>query len=214
MRSDAACVSLALLLGACSGSSESGGPAPLSARAETISRTDSVKAAPGAAAATTAPSGDGFCEKTFGPGQKPFVAPVERPIGGVPAAVPTPAGWSYVNLWATWCKPCIEEMGLFARWRDGFQREGMGVSFDLWSIDALADEAALKSRVTTGLPGTVRWVESDAAFATFLDSVGLDKTAAIPIHLLVDPAKNLRCVRVGSIHPEDYAQVKSFIATH
>ena len=60
----------------------------------------------------------------------------------------------------------------------------------------------------------MRWVESDAAFATFLDSVGLDKTAAIPIHLLVDPAKNLRCVRVGSIHPEDYAQVKSFIATH
>ena len=31
-----------------------------------------------------------------------------------------------VNLWATWCKPCIEEMDLLGRWGKSLAAEGKG----------------------------------------------------------------------------------------
>ena len=41
------------------------------------------------------------------------------------------AGWRWVNLWATWCTPCVEEMALLRQWRDGFARDGAPVAFDV-----------------------------------------------------------------------------------
>ncbi|QQR91773.1 MAG: hypothetical protein IPJ88_08740 [Myxococcales bacterium] len=29
----------------------------------------------------------------------------------------TPKGWRWINVWATWCKPCIEEMPRLAAWK-------------------------------------------------------------------------------------------------
>ncbi|MCK6571803.1 hypothetical protein L6V77_12005 [Myxococcota bacterium] len=199
----------AVLLGACSGGGSDAPRAP----EEKISRTDSVKISPKAQAATNAaPPGASFCEKLYKPGEKPFKAPAERPISGVKPPPPRTAGWTYVNLWATWCKPCVEEMGLFGRWGEALAKDGLPVNMELWSIDAASDEDALRARVQNGLPGAARWVASEADFASFVEGVGLDKTAAIPIHILVDPAQNVRCVRVGSIHPEDYAQVKGIVS--
>lgn len=211
-RSDAA---LAVLLLGCSGP---GADAEAPAKKPTTvitSRGDSVPDAPKSAVAST-PGGNttgavGFCEKLYPPGAKPFTPPAERPLEGVPSSPPI-AGWTWVNLWATWCKPCVEEMGLFGRWGEALAKDGLPVNMELWSIDAGSDEDALRARVQNGLPGAARWVASDADFATFVEGVGLDKTAAIPIHILVDPAQNVRCVRVGSIHPEDYAQVKGIVS--
>ncbi len=201
-------LALSLATGACSG----GGDAPRPPE-EKISRTDSVKIAPKAQANASGPQpGASFCEKLYKPGEKPFKAPAERPIPGVKPPPARGPGWTYVNLWATWCKPCVEEMGLFGRWGEALAKDGLPVNMELWSIDAGSDEDALRARVQNGLPGAARWVASDADFATFVEGVGLDKTAAIPIHILVDPAQNVRCVRVGSIHPEDYAQVKGIVS--
>ena len=34
-----------------------------------------------------------------------------------PSSGPPPAsGWRWFNVWATWCKPCIDEMPLLAAW--------------------------------------------------------------------------------------------------
>ena len=196
------------LSSACSG----GGDAPRPAE-EKISRTDSVKVAPKSQTTTvaTAVPGASFCEKLYAPGEKPFKAPVERVLKGVKALEPAVAGWTYLNLWATWCKPCVEEMGNLGRWKEALAKDGNPINLELWSIDSGSDEDTLRARVQAGLPGNVRWVESEAAFAGFIESVGLDKTAAIPIHVLIDPAQNIRCVRVGAIHPEDFAQVKGVV---
>jgi len=205
---------LAVLLLGCSGP---GADAEAPAKKPTTvitSRGDSVPDAPKSAVAST-PGGNttgavGFCEKLYPPGAKPFTPPAERPLEGVTSSPPI-AGWTWVNLWATWCKPCIEEMGLFGRWKENLQREGTPVNVELWSIDAESDVGALKARAAQGLPGNVRWVASDAAFQSFLETIGVEKTAAIPIHVLVDPQRNTRCVRVGSIRPEDYALVKGLL---
>lgn len=199
---------LALFPLACSG--EASAPA---APEEKISRTDSVKVAPKSAASAdkSKPPGWGFCEMIYDPGQRPFTAPAERPIPGAKPVPSEPGRWTYLNLWATWCKPCLEEMGLFARWKEALAKDGLPINLELWSIDAAADQGALAARVATGLPGEPRWVESEEAFGKLLETLGLDKTAAIPIHVLIDGQKNVRCVRVGSIHPEDYAQVKAMV---
>jgi thiol-disulfide isomerase/thioredoxin len=148
-----------------------------------------------------------FCEKTWGPKEKKFTPAVTRAWGG---KWDRPEGWTWVNLWATWCKPCVEEMGLLNRWNEAFEREQLHVSFDLLSIDE--GDADLDSWQKKNLAGHISWIKSQEDFTAFLEGLGVDKNAAIPIHVLVDPAGYLRCVRVGSIHQENYGAVRALIA--
>src|SRR6185436_14226763 len=121
-----------------------------------------------------------------------------RPLEGS-AAAPAATGWRWLNVWATWCGPCVEEMGLLVKWRDALTREGAPVSFELLSIDSPDAEPELKKWQAKTLPGPIRWLRSDDDFPPFLDTLGIDRAAAIPIHVLIDPAGGVRCVRVGAI---------------
>jgi len=148
-----------------------------------------------------------FCEKTWAPKEKKFAAAATRAWGG---KWDRPSGWHWVNLWATWCKPCVEEMGLLNRWSEAFEREQLPVVFELLSIDE--DGADLDAWTKKNVPGHISWITSQEEFAKFLEGIGVDKNAAIPIHVLVDPDGWLRCVRVGSIHQENYGAVRALIA--
>ena len=153
-----------------------------------------------------------FCEKTWpanGDGAKPFVAAVTRPFGAAAGKV---AGWKWVNVWATWCKPCVEEMGVLLRWRDAISREGLPLTIDLLSIDETANQPALEEWKGKNLPGPISWIKSEEDFGVFLDGLGVDRNAAIPIHVLVDPANKVRCVRVGAIHEANYGSVRDLLA--
>ncbi|MBL8953284.1 MAG: TlpA family protein disulfide reductase [Myxococcaceae bacterium] len=155
------------------------------------------------------PRANRFCEKTWAPNVKKFTPAQTRDWGG---KWEKPAGWHWVNLWATWCKPCVEEMGLLNRWKEGFEREQLPVAFELLSIDESDAQAELEAWQKKNLPGHVSWVKSPADFAAFLEGLDVDKNAAIPIHVLVDPDGWLRCVRVGSIHQENYGSVRALIS--
>lgn len=163
-----------------------------------------------------------FCEKTYpaaGPEARRYEAPPGRPLpgaepsGGAGGASARGATWRWVNLWATWCAPCVDEMELLRRWRDGFSRDGMQVSFEFVSIDATDREQELAGWRSKGLPGPIRWLRSEGDLGPFLDSLGVDRSAMIPIHALVDASGRLRCVRVGAIHEQDYAAVKGLLAS-
>jgi thiol-disulfide isomerase/thioredoxin len=157
-----------------------------------------------------------FCERTYpagGEGARRWSAPPLRPLGATgSAAGAAPRGWTWVNLWATWCEPCVEEMGLLGRWRDGFSRDGVPVRFELLSIDEPEQEAALAAWQSKGLPGPIRWLRSGQDLGPLLDALGVERGAMIPIHALVDAAGWLRCVRIGAIHEQDYAAVKGLLA--
>ncbi len=167
-------------------------------------------------AASTAAAQGTFCESSYpagGEGARRYAAPPVRPLPGS-AAAPSPdtGTWTWVNLWATWCTPCVEEMELLGRWRDGFARDGTTVRFELVSIDAADREKDLLSWGSKGLPGPIRWLRSEQDLGPFLDALGVDRGAMIPVHALVDPSGWLRCVRVGAIHEQDYAAVKGLLA--
>ncbi len=169
-------------------------------------------------AAASASAQSAFCEKTYpagGEGARRYAPPPQRPLpgaeGGSTAAAASGTGWTWVNLWATWCGPCVDEMELLGRWRDGFSRDGTQVSFELVSIDDQDRGKELGAFHSKGLPGPIRWLRSEPDLGPLLDSLGVARDAMIPIHALVDASGWLRCVRVGAIHEQDYAAVKGFL---
>jgi thiol-disulfide isomerase/thioredoxin len=161
-----------------------------------------------------------FCEKSYPPGgegARRWVGPPQRPLPGAAdgttgTGATTAAAWTWVNLWATWCAPCVEEMELLGRWREGFSRDGMQVRFELLSIDDPEHEKDLAAWRSKPVPGPIRWIRSEGDLGPLLESLGIDRGAMIPIHALVDASGWLRCVRVGAVHEQDYAAVKGVLA--
>jgi thiol-disulfide isomerase/thioredoxin len=176
-----------VLLCACDEKAE--GPAP--------ERFASVKKKAAATGAT-------FCDKSWAAGEKKYRAP---PVVGPKVAT---QGWQWLNLWATWCGPCVGEMALLQQWREAFGREQLAVGFELMSIDE--PDADLESWRKKNLPGAITRFRTQDELAAFLGWLTLDKSAAIPIHVLVDPAGWVRCVRVGSIHEENWGAVRGLVS--
>lgn len=163
-------------------------------------------------AATAAPST--FCDQSWG-AQDPQApkyqdAPTQPLAGKNPP--PKTDGWRWVNAWATWCTPCVEEMGLLTRWRDALRRDGAQIHFELLSIDTPDAEPELRKWQQRNLPGDIRWLRSEEDFGPWLDGLRVDRAAAIPIHVLVDPQGQLRCVRVGAVHEQDFGAVRALLS--
>ncbi len=146
-----------------------------------------------------------FCDKSWDAGAMPFG---DGPRLKEPAKAET-GTWRWVNFWATWCAPCLEEMPMLGRWRDGLNKEGAPFALELWSVDE--DEAKLRQRVQQGLPSTVKWVDGPEALSEFLGKLGLDPDSMLPVHMLVDAKNNLRCVRIGAVHENDYGTIRKLI---
>ena len=154
-----------------------------------------------------------FCEHTFEPGARAWSAPPEQPLPGPVKSGTNPdaKAWTWVNLWASWCGPCVEEMPLLGNWKAALQKEGVPLKLELWSIDAEAD--AMKGALTErAYPGPVRWLRGEDDLPGLLGALGLPEDAAIPVHGLVDPHGDLRCVRVGKVGAANYASVKAIVS--
>ncbi len=167
--------------------------------------------------AAAAGSQSPFCERSYpagGAGAHRYAAPPLRPLPGAGERPPDPASgaaWTWVNLWATWCTPCVEEMDLLRRWRDGLAREGVEVRFELVSVDAAERGEALAAWRSRPLPGRLGWLRSEGDLGPLLEGLGVERDAMIPVHALVDAAGWLRCVRVGAVHEQDYAAVRALL---
>ena len=156
-----------------------------------------------------------FCEREWpaapAPGARAYHEIPERPLPGGPTSPAAGAGWKWINLWATWCLPCVEEMRLLARWHRSLAQDGIGVDLQMWSVDA--DQAALADYLrTTTVPGRVHWLRGPDDLPAALAALGADPTAGVPVHALIDRAGNLRCLRVGAVHDEDYGAVKTLLS--
>lgn len=153
-----------------------------------------------------------FCDTLLpaaGPDAKRFTEPPTKPIPGYREPESQPKAWRWINLWATWCGPCVEEMPLINRWKNALAAEGAPIDLELLSVDE--DEATLVRWLKRPMPGRVRWLEDAAKLDAYLQTLGLDSTSAIPIHALVDPDGALRCVRVGAIREQEFGSVRALI---
>jgi thiol-disulfide isomerase/thioredoxin len=162
------------------------------------------------AVAAKTPSGDtlaGFCDVRAEPGQgKPFRFPALE--GG--AAAPAQQGVRWVNVWATWCKPCVEEMPMISTWQKQLATEGKRLDVQFVSVDESAELVQAFRAQHPALPPSFRLADP-TALAAFVAELGLDSGAGLPIHVFLEPDARIRCVRAGAITESHYAIVSSLM---
>jgi thiol-disulfide isomerase/thioredoxin len=140
---------------------------------------------------------DGFCDKRHDAASAPkFVWPA------MTEPAPTPAGWHWVNVWATWCAPCVAEMPMLTQWQDKLDRPDRSVQLTFLSFDEDHVKVDRFEQRHPTLPKGLRLVPGTDPKA-WLPQVGREPTAAIPLHFLIDPAGGVRCVREGAVDPGD-----------
>lgn len=161
------------------------------------------------------PAPERWCDVAYPEESAPrFALPKVLPAraGGSLPSLPADR-WVWVNLWATWCGPCLKEMPLLARWQEQLAKEGIKV--DQWYLSIDEKEQDLRqflSRNPTVAPGNSVRLASQDALEPWLKRYRLDaEAAAIPIHILVSPAGKARCLHVGQVQEGDYRLVKGLL---
>lgn len=177
---------IALLLLACGDTTPS---APLPSRSEAVRVQKNVDL-------------DGFCDARP---RTPFAWP--ELDGAKPAER---EGWAWVNVWATWCGPCIEEMPMLQRWEKQLAQKGLDIDLQLISADA--DAAVVKKfrAKHPEFPEGVRIAEADA-LAGWLESMGGSYAAGLPAHFFIDREGRVDCVRAGGMQPGNLADLTALL---
>jgi thiol-disulfide isomerase/thioredoxin len=147
------------------------------------------------------PSLADFCEAQ--PDDARFALP---PLEGGNA---TATGWRWINVWATWCAPCVEELPLLRRWERDLRAEGTAVSLVFVSADRDA-EAIERFRAEHPDAPTLRLADP-SALPSWVTTVGLDDGAPLPLHVFVDPNDRVRCARAAAVSPDDFETIRYLI---
>jgi thiol-disulfide isomerase/thioredoxin len=182
-----ALIALVLLASACDG----GSPAANGGSAQPEGRVNAVLANN-----KSIKLGD-LCDLAPDPAQ-----PIKWPALTGPAPAHDNTKYRWVNVWATWCKPCVEELPLLQRTFGEWKHQNQNVALTLLSVDADPDAATMFVEARTGLPSTLQLKDASAAGA-WLGEIGLPSGAAIPVHIVLDAQDQLLCARSGGISQPD-----------
>jgi thiol-disulfide isomerase/thioredoxin len=161
----------------------------------------------GAADAPRAP----LCDAMYAPGEGALVeleGARDLRAGGAKSA----DAWRWVNLWAAWCKPCIEEMPALVDW--AAKQRAPEVRLTLVSVDD--DERQLRkflSGAGAGIAAEMIWLPEDAARARLAEAAKVKHPPTLPLHVLLDPTGRVRCVREGEVSAEDLAAASAWLAS-
>ena len=102
-----------------------------------------------------------------------------------------------LNFWATWCKPCVEEMPLLARMAERFHARGLQL------VAASVDEAENREtveRFAGRMPkGMVVWIG-----ATLADMQRLGVGESLPVTVLLDREGRVARVHRGAIEDSSF----------
>jgi thiol-disulfide isomerase/thioredoxin len=125
-----------------------------------------------------------------------------------PSTGPTKDTWRWVNVWATYCKPCLEEIPRLLAWRD---KLGHPIDLQFVSIDEKVELVAAFRTKHPEIPETLQLAEPSGRTAWW-KALGLDGDPPIPINIFVAPSGRVRCARVGGIREQDRAMVERLLA--
>jgi thiol-disulfide isomerase/thioredoxin len=124
------------------------------------------------------------------------------------AAPPAAKGWRWLNIWATWCKPCVEELPRVVRWQ---AKLAAHPDLVFASIDEKAEDVDAFRKVHADAPATLRVAEPEKING-WLTQLGLTGEPPIPIHVFVSPANHIRCTHAGNVRDADYAVVEQILS--
>ncbi len=186
-------LSAAVLLHACQGGEVA---APSSGRVV------AVQAKAGAAD----PLGE-FCDVTARSAEPRQFRMPEVDHGSLPQ---TRGGVLWLNAWATWCKPCLEEMPRLVGWQKRFSAQGVGLSLVFLSVDETLQGMEAFVKQHPEMPPSLH-MKDPSSLESWILQLGLDKGAGLPIHVFVSPDGHVRCVRAAAIDEGQYATVASLL---
>ncbi len=150
---------------------------------------------------------DAFCDvHSSADNAKPLAWPALTGAAPAPAAT-----WRWINVWATWCKPCVDEIPRLAKWNTKLAAAGKKFDLAFVSVDESADDVGAFRKDHPEIASSLRLADSKAQDAWFAQ-LGLTGSPPIPIHVFVDPQQRVRCVRAGGVRDQDYGVVEKLLA--
>lgn len=147
---------------------------------------------------------------------------VSAPVMELPPVVPARSGgaipafpadrWVWLNVWATWCGPCVKEMPMMEEWRAKLQAEGLPV--ELWYLSVDEQEKVLASFLLqrpSMAPGVSLRLKSYDTLFPWLTRYQIDPQLGIPIHMLIAPGGKLRYIHVSQLRDSDYRVLRELM---
>ena len=150
----------------------------------------------------------GFCEVMHEPAAAPPLALPALREGSPPA---TTGKKRWINVWATWCKPCIEELPRLVQWHREIAARS---DFDLVFLSADGDAEAVRTftQAHPEVTGTLE-LEDAAGLDPWVKSLGLAGSAVLPVHIFVGADDRVRCLRSAGIGASDRAAVEQLLVS-
>lgn len=147
-----------------------------------------------------------FCD-VYRPAEKAVAFQMPPLVDGTLSLASGPA---WINLWATWCKPCVEEIPRLLAWRQRLQKEGTPLQLHFLSVDAAVEDVQRYRAAHPELPPSPRLADA-STMAAWLSGMGMRDAASVPIQLFVDAQRRVRCIRSGPVSDRDYAVVQQLL---
>jgi thiol-disulfide isomerase/thioredoxin len=144
-----------------------------------------------------------FCTDAPEPNAKPDLSALTAI--GTPMPLEGRQGWAWINLWATWCAPCVAELGLL----HAIEAQLGGpkaLRLTLISLDQTAEPLAAFLKAHT-LAGTWHAPLGDVR-TELIKSLGLIG-GSLPTHVFIDPKGAVRCVHEGIITPAHIPAIRA-----
>ncbi len=167
------------------------------------SRAETGKVGSGQAAST-----DAFCDFHKRDDSGPMLQ--LPPTGEVKLLGPQSGRWLWINVWATWCHPCVEEMPRITSWQKKLPHVDLEFLFRSTSPTPTMTTFASTSHRRRAAHRTARRLRRRRA--DWFKQLGLDAGAPIPINVFVSPTGHVRCARSGGIREQDYAAIEKLLA--
>jgi thiol-disulfide isomerase/thioredoxin len=153
----------------------------------------------------SAPSTPQFCTVEFAGTNGPMFRAPALVGGALAESVPT---WRWINVWATWCSPCIDEMPLLVKWH-----EKLGKKFELAFVSIDEDETDVVAfrKAHPEAPPSPRLADPSKQGDWYV-SLGLEAKAVVPMQVFVAPSGHIRCVREGTVSEQEFPDVEKLLA--
>jgi len=122
----------------------------------------------------------------------------QAPLGNNLAFSSLKGKWVYINYWANWCQPCLEEIAAFNQFYEKYKNKNIaifGVNYDGLPI---SEQMALIKQADLHYPS----LTTDPAAVLKLGDI-----RAVPVTFIFDPTGKLHDVRYGKQTLESLSDV-------
>lgn len=153
----------------------------------------------------------GWCTVRFEPGRGPRITlPETELFNQGPTMVTGRPRW--INMWATWCKPCVAEIPHILSWREARLGTGTDISLELLSVDEdIKTLQAFLARRPDLRSIKLQRMTNPGSLGEFAQSLGLGQDTTVPIHIFTDRQDHIVCVRTGGIADTDLGVIRELL---